>query len=156
MTKATWQRERRNGKRIAGECVDCLSKALPRSTRCRDHQTKHNQQSRADKIKLKIETFNAYGGAMCRCCGETRLPLLTLDHVEGDGAEHRRREGISAGVNTYRRLRCTGYPPGFQVLCYNCNCSKGYFGECPHVAERRNKVFYTGIHNDSPVNVGME
>ena len=33
----------------------------------------------------------------------------------------------------YRWLKKHGFPKeGFQLLCYNCNCAKGFFGKCPH------------------------
>jgi hypothetical protein len=25
-----------------------------------------------------------------------------------------------------------GYPPGYRVLCHNCNSAYGYYGHCPH------------------------
>lgn len=77
----------------------------------------------------------AYGGAYCRCCGETQLEFLTLDHVNGGGDAHRRRlEGRGSGKNYYHRLRALGFPqePPLQVLCFNCNGAKGGYGKCPH------------------------
>jgi hypothetical protein len=29
-------------------------------------------------------------------------------------------------------LKADGYPPGIQVLCYNCNMAGGFYGVCPH------------------------
>jgi hypothetical protein len=29
-------------------------------------------------------------------------------------------------------MRDQGYPPGFRVLCHNCNMAIGLFGVCPH------------------------
>ena len=28
----------------------------------------------------------------------------------------------------------------FQVLCHNCNMSKGFYGYCPHEKERENEI----------------
>lgn len=72
---------------------------------------------------LKIEVFEAYGGAFCCLCGEKRLAALTIDHIGGGGADHReslgdRRKG---GLPVYRDLRRRGFPAGFRVLCSNCN-----------------------------------
>ncbi len=36
------------------------------------------------------------------------------------------------GSVLYSWLKKQGYPPGFQVLCHNCNLAKGYYGACPH------------------------
>jgi len=73
----------------------------------------------------------AYGGSVCACCGETDIRFLTIDHVDGDGAQHRKL--IGGGGNTYKWLRQNGYPSGFQVLCYNCNMGRYRNGGiCPH------------------------
>lgn len=42
-----------------------------------------------------------------------------------------------AGSRFYVWLKKNNYPPGFQILCYNCNCAKGHFGYCPHNLEHR-------------------
>ena len=36
---------------------------------------------------LRLEALNAYGGPVCARCGSTER--LQLDHVNGDGAQHR-------------------------------------------------------------------
>lgn len=85
-------------------------------------------------LKLKIDTFIHYSGGYwpsCNCCGEDSLDFLTLDHINNNGAEHRRENNLK-GAKIYYWLRSQGYPEGFQVLCWNCNVSKGLFGECPH------------------------
>jgi hypothetical protein len=71
--------------------------------------------------------FKAYGNA-CACCGEPRLEFLTIDHVNNDGAQDRNRYG-SRLVNRIKKL---GFPPTYQILCYNCNGAKGVYGQCPH------------------------
>jgi len=80
--------------------------------------------------RLRNEVLDAYG-SHCACCGETKRHFLTIDHINNDGAEHRRKVG-----HTYSWLKKNNFPPGFQVLCYNCNCSKGFYGQCPHITER--------------------
>jgi hypothetical protein len=84
---------------------------------------------------LKREVLKIYGG-VCRCCGEDRVEFLTIHHVDNNGAEHRlkvwgdvRRGG---GTTFYYWLRRNGYPSGFEVLCFNCNCALGFYGYCPH------------------------
>lgn len=86
---------------------------------------------------LRAEVVAAYGG-ICRCCGEDIPEFLAVDHIEGNGREHRRqlkREAESGEHKTaalYNWLRSRGYPEGFQVLCHNCNVAKGLYGTCPH------------------------
>jgi hypothetical protein len=80
------------------------------------------------------EAMLAYGGYVCACCGETEPLFLSIDHIECDGAEHRKKLGKSAnGSGFYRWLRDNKYPPGFQVLCMNCNHGRMRNGGlCPH------------------------
>jgi hypothetical protein len=71
-----------------------------------------------------------YGGR-CVCCGETEIGFLTIDHVANDGAAHRKLNMRAMRLAYF--ITRNGYPPDFQVLCYNCNCAKGALGECPHL-----------------------
>lgn len=82
--------------------------------------------------ELKLETYNAYGGAFCRCCGDTHIEFLSIDHIAGGGAKHRKANGIAGGVDLYQWLKEHNFPSGFRVLCMNCNCSLGRYGYCPH------------------------
>lgn len=86
--------------------------------------------------KLKQEVLSAYGN-QCTCCGESRFEFLTLDHVNNDGADHRRAIAkklgrVASGHVLYYWAKTHGYPSMLQVLCWNCNCAKHYFGSCPH------------------------
>lgn len=100
---------------------------------------KYAEYNRKSNLKLKRQVMDAYGGH-CTCCGETELVFLTIDHVNNDGAEHRRQIAAEIGATwsqggsrTYRWLRDNGFPEGFQVLCANCNCGKQWNGGvCPH------------------------
>jgi hypothetical protein len=77
--------------------------------------------------KLRAEVLETLGGK-CVCCGESEPKFLAIDHINGDGAEHRRK--IGKGI--YSWLKKNGYPPGFQLLCHNCNIAKSFYGACPH------------------------
>jgi hypothetical protein len=48
------------------------------------------------------------------------MAFLVVDHINGEGNKHRKAIGRT-GLNFYRWLRTSGYPPGFRVLCHNCN-----------------------------------
>ena len=78
----------------------------------------------------KLLCFSYYG-TVCQCCGETDSKFLTIDHINNDGAEARQK-GEGTGRRLYSKLKRLGYPPGYQVLCFNCNQAKAYFGTCPH------------------------
>lgn len=96
-------------------------------------------RSRASYLRYKKETMSHYGG-VCQCCGESRLEFLTIDHINQDGAEHRRKMGFDhtcTGLSFYLWLRKNGWPNlGLQVLCANCNSARGSCNTCPHVRER--------------------
>ena len=80
--------------------------------------------------ELKIRVINNYGGK-CECCGESIPEFLTIDHILGNGKDHRQK--IGRGYKIYKWLEKNGYPKKeFRLLCFNCNCARGQFGKCPH------------------------
>lgn len=95
--------------------------------------------SESDKTKraqavCRHDVYTAYGGYKCNCCGETESLFLSIDHIDNNGAEER-RSGLYAGsgYGFYRWLRKSGFPPGYQVLCMNCQVGKHKNGGvCPH------------------------
>ncbi len=91
-----------------------------------------NQADSLRGKRLRFYLVQAYGGR-CECCGEDRWPFLTVDHVFGGGTKARANGGPSGGYHMYAFLRRQGYPRGeYRLLCYNCNCSRGCYGRCPH------------------------
>jgi len=84
---------------------------------------------------LKLEAIEVYGGR-CQCCGEDELAFMTLDHVENNGAEHRRELkelGVKGSAAFYKWLKNNQWPKGYQVLCFNCNVGRHINGGvCPH------------------------
>jgi hypothetical protein len=96
----------------------------------------HAKQMADRKLVLKLEAMAHYGKA-CACCNEHREKFLELDHINNDGADHRRKVGKwRVGVNMIRLLKKLGWPAGFQFLCSNCNLAKFRHGHCPHEDER--------------------
>jgi hypothetical protein len=97
-----------------------------------------NRKSGRDYIRrLKLEIIAGYGGK-CECCGDTNWQFLTVDHINGDGARHRKTERQR---NFYIRLRSEGFPRGeYRLLCMNCNFSYGMYGSCPHSSEQFDAV----------------
>lgn len=81
--------------------------------------------------RYREEAFAAYGGA-CACCGEKNYEFLTIDHPDGGGRKEREENFAPGGSSFARWLARQGYPPGYRVLCHNCNSSYGYYGYCPH------------------------
>ncbi len=95
---------------------------------------------------IRLECLQVYSGLEtpeCRCCGETMLEFLHLDHVNGGGKadreakEQKHGKGISA-TGFFYALKKAGFPqdPPLQVLCANCNLGKRCGKYCPHELER--------------------
>ena len=116
-----------------------LSSAEKRYSRIRAEEAEYQllleNKKKRYKVRarqLLIEVLEAYGGAVCSCCGETEPLFLSIDHINEDGAEMRKIHG--SGIDFYRWLKKHDYPGGFQVLCMNCNLGKAINGgQCPHV-----------------------
>lgn len=88
---------------------------------------------RSRKIKLLVLTHYSNGKPKCACCPVTEVAFLTIDHIEENGATDRDSKGRKyTGSLGYRRLIREGFPLGFRVLCFNCNCALYYTGSCPH------------------------
>lgn len=74
------------------------------------------------------------GKLQCACCGEAELDFLTIDHISGNGNKERLKVmgRMGGGYRFYDWLIKNGFPAGYQVLCMNCNLSKGKHGTCAH------------------------
>jgi len=72
----------------------------------------------------------AHYGGRCVCCGETTFEFLALDHVNGGGDAQRREIGQGSAMIEW--LIKHNFPPGYRLLCHNCNQAIGYYGACPH------------------------
>jgi hypothetical protein len=106
-----------------------------------------------DRVRMEVLTHYAGGVPQCLTCGVDDLDILVLDHINDDGAEHRRELAKNftrrAGVNVYEDLRKKGYPPIVQVLCHNCNAKKEMV---LRRSARYDNPFYTGV--DTPYQIG--
>lgn len=86
--------------------------------------------SQRTRQRLRIEILSHYGGKtpLCSCCGESHIEFLSVDHINGGGAKHKRL----LGGGLYDWLKKNNYPSGYRILCHNCNQSLGAYGYCPH------------------------
>ena len=117
-------KNKREARRAAGLCIHCGEQRPP------EHQPSCDDCRRQQIVKMRqrrLEVLTHYGLA-CACCGETTYEFLQIDHINNDGAKHRREVGRSL----YSWLQKHGYPKGFQTLCANCNIAKAQHGICPH------------------------
>lgn len=133
--KRTKKRERTRRRRAAalasGTCLRCLCPGRPMfggTTECRSCGPTEIMESLCG------------GAPRCQCpgCPETIARFLTVDHKENDGWRDDALAGHSPGARgrlgpVARRKDQRENPHRYQVLCFNCNCSKGHSrdGKCP-------------------------
>jgi len=122
-------------------CAGCYVKIQAATVEYRKtHQDQHRKANRAYgqrhmKVicersarryrKCRQEIITHYG-AHCVWCGETNPIFLTIDHVNDDGAQKQEVEGT--GTTFFKYIKDHGFPPDYQILCYNCNCAKEFSG----------------------------
>lgn len=125
---------------------DNLEKMKIKDRKYRESRKERLKQYRKDKkehiqrigrdyrVKERDEVFTYYGGYRCHCecrCSEINPLMLTIDHMNNDGAKHRKEIGPG---KLYRWLIRNNFPEGFQVLCYNCNVGRWRNkGKCPRL-----------------------
>lgn len=80
---------------------------------------------------LRNKAIEMCGGS-CACCGENRWQFLTIDHVDGDGAEDHRRFGKNYEVLYYSIVNGLHARGQLRVLCANCHIAIDLRGGCPH------------------------
>jgi hypothetical protein len=107
----------------AGKCVKCANPARKGNRLCEHHLELVRLKDAQDR-----DVVLAHYNNCCACCGEATKEFLTIDHINNDGADHRREVGRKICAWLIRN----NFPPGFQVLCANCNHAKAYYGQCPH------------------------
>ena len=91
--------------------------------------------AKAERDFLRLNALKHYSpGRIPRCACEgcpehdnPHLVFLDLDHISGGGSKHRK----SLKTNIFAWLCENEYPPGYQVLCANCNKAKGSGKRCP-------------------------
>lgn len=127
---------KKNKERIAKQKSEYLAKKRINDP---DFFARKNERSLQHYHSLRHAAFDHYGWK-CACCGESIEQFLSIDHVNNDGAQHRKQmnpnsEGNGKGTSIYGWLKKNNYPSGFQTLCMNCNHGKARNGGiCPHIS----------------------
>jgi hypothetical protein len=109
-------------------CTDCV-KAFQTawwaewSGNPKNHLQKR-EDARAKQLKrlekMRAEVRNKYDNK-CAHCGFDDVRALQIDHVNGDGHEHRK---VVKGTNTFLAEVIKDTENRFQLLCANCNWIK--------------------------------
>ena len=87
----------------------------------KEWKKEYNKKYRQENKEL---VYNHYGNGVieCACCREKEIDFLSLDHIYNNGAKHRKKVGKTI---SFKWIMKNNFPPIFQLLCMNCNFSKG-------------------------------
>jgi hypothetical protein len=126
-------KQRRNKDGLQSQCKTCAKARLATARKIRRIAGELTDAQKT-RQRLRREVLQHYGGENLQCscpgCNVTQIEFLSIDHIDGGGHQHRKQIGES-GLYTW--LKRQNFPPGFRVLCHNCNQSMGAYGYCPHV-----------------------
>jgi hypothetical protein len=137
---------------IGANCIDCHKKYMRDMAKkyyknnpqrfikrnkkwWKDNPEKTKEIKQKTSLKLKKEVFELIGDGeiKCACCGESEINFLSIDHKNNDGSYERKKLGLKGGLQFYRYVRDSRNPKQhYQILCFNCNLSKGFYGKCAH------------------------
>ena len=90
---------------------------------------KHTRQiwARERRAEIKATVLLHYGNGKIACvqCGyDANVNALSIDHIKGNGKEHRSSVNIHGGLSFYIWLINNNFPKGYQTLCMNCQFIK--------------------------------
>lgn len=109
--------------------------------KARANRSKYHQER---KIEARLKAFAHYGpdgkAACCRC-GIADPDVLTLDHVNDDGASHRKMDKQAKALCFWVAKK--GFPDGFRTLCLNCNYKKHLVNVRKRTAEKIESLYRT-------------
>src|SRR3990167_2754347 len=114
----------REDRKTCSPCYDAVTRWREKN-RDQHLANKRNWRGSYDPV-LRQDVLLAYGSS-CACCGETRDPFLTIDHINGDSPEGPKK---FRGSVLYAWLRKNGFPAGYRILCCNCNFATRYRDPC--------------------------
>ena len=96
---------------------------IGKEARKRSLQKKLHSRRRAQEIiRIRALSFYSDNYMECKNCGYDNIDALSIDHIENNGKEERKKYGSGGGF--YYWLSRNNYPEGYQVLCINCNWLK--------------------------------
>jgi hypothetical protein len=127
--------------RLTSACKSCVRTYYRAWNKRPGPPTQKRQETiRRSQLQCRVDVLMHYsnGTMKCACCGEAGLPFLSLDHINGNGNQHRKSlmgNKNKAGTEFFYKLRQEGFPSGLQVLCFNCNMAKRQRPQCPHATQ---------------------
>lgn len=118
------KRKRRH--ELKGKCAQCgVRWPRPNRRTCARCVSVINRQQAARYRLLREGALDAYGRTCANPECTTPKATLTIDHMDGRGADHWAANKIRNTFQFYAWLLRNNWPDGYQVLCRPCNASKG-------------------------------
>jgi hypothetical protein len=117
----------------SGLCRACgLPREQENKVHCNKCLMKYRDDTRKNQERFRHTalSFLTDGKMCCSNCGLPIYQTLEFDHINNDGAEHRRREA-GRWFSFPKWLIDNNFPNGFQVLCANCHSFKTKGGKLP-------------------------
>lgn len=71
------------------------------------------------RIKNEVLGHYSNNSFLCALCGDDKA--LSIDHINGGGAQHRDTLRLNSSLQFYLWLRRNNFPDGYRVLCRSCN-----------------------------------
>jgi hypothetical protein len=98
-------------------------------------------RGRKRRAKLRLEMIRALGGK-CSCCEIDNPCFLNLDHINDDAERHPNGVRMDDLMLLTRAKKNNWDSSKYQLLCFNCNFTKGFLGSCPHKLGWTTEVAY--------------
>lgn len=120
-------RKERCKKCMSAYCITMRNARVAADPTLYDKQLAYEKARHARHVEMVLDHY----GNSCECCGETGPKFLTVDHIEPIASYKKR---VELGHNRmYSWLVLNDLPPGFRLLCSNCNHGRARNGgACPH------------------------
>lgn len=120
------ERESDSGEVMPAESEKKVRRRLVQRNYRQRHLERIKKSEAEKRIEVKLKVMRLYGCA-CVGCGINELAVLTLDHVNDDGA-YKRKDVDSTGITFYARLIRAERRKDIQVLCMSCQYRKRNYG----------------------------
>ena len=112
----------------AGLCPGCGKARTDNRLTCWECRNRIGTNQKRRFAAQRDEIFSHYGGK-CVCCGEHEKAFLAIDHLPNTP-----REGDQRNLTEW--ICKNNFPPGFQILCHNCNMATRWGKVCPHESQQ--------------------
>jgi len=91
----------------------------------RIYKKKHMSSYHRERTAILWQSVLNMYGRICACCEMEDWSVLTVDHVNDDGKDHRKKN--FRGAKLYKEMLKEYRPDLYQILCHNCNRLKEFY-----------------------------